>query len=273
MKIAVIMAVHGRIELASESLKKAKAVIKEVQKEEPLCFVAYSDDADFEALVKDGHSSETMLKADNSPLSGKNNAMLNLAMESKEEWTHLLLIGSDNFITKQYVKDLIKAAKEGSHVIGTSDLAVARPNREKACNYSYKFATGKMMGAGRLFSKDFLELTIGYPHIATRTYYSFRRDMPVLLPKGMDKAYPVRMESKTPEAYVLWPFAADSGLDNGCMTLVRTLTDKIHVLNYEVPQVLDVKIDQDNITPFDRLYDPAKEIDYSKTLKRFNVEL
>ena len=271
MRVGVLMAVQGRIELAAASIKHTVKTIKTATglKEVPL-FVAYSDEEDGSYLKAQGIEESSLVQVENDPLSAKNNAMLNLAMKAKG-WTHLLLMGSDNFLTPSYISDLQEASKEGFDVIGTPSLAVVRPNSKKAVHHDYSLASGRIMGAGRLFSRKFLERCKGYPHTVKRTYYSFRRGEKVYLPKDVSQAVPVEPIAGRSKGFVLWPFAQNSGMDNSSMIIIKGLANEVHAIEYDQPQVLDVKMNQDNITPWAVVYNPKNEVDYQETLERFNI--
>ena len=267
VKISVMMAVHGRIELTLQCIYHIEEIILDATGSLPEIFTACSTD-DEERELKDAGC--TVVKCDNFPVSEKHNKMLNLAMGGAE-WTHILHLGSDNFITKLYLKKIMQAARSGHDIIGTPELSVIRPNVQKAIHFKYINNKLKVLGAGRLFSRKVLENTISYPHKCTRTYYSFRTGDIVNVPKGLKTGIPLKQISDVKQDYILWPHAANNGLDLQSMALLENYAET-HVISFPEPQVLDVKVNDENITQWARLYDPRKEVSYPLELERFNID-
>lgn len=266
VQIAVMMAVHGRIELTLHAIYNIEKLILDVTGTLPEIFTVCSDPDEFQELKDAGC---TVAQCPNEPLNEKHNTLLNLAMQGAE-WTHLLHLGSDNFITKHYLKKIIEAAKEGHNIIGSPSLSVIRPNQNKAVYYKYVMNALKVIGAGRLFSREVLENTMAYPHECTRVYYSFRRGDIVNIPKGMDYKGPFVQVSEEKTRYILWPYEANNGLDMQSMGVMANYSD-VHVLDFEIPQIMDVKVNNSNITTWDRVYSPKNEVDYQNELARFGL--
>lgn len=263
--IAVMMAVHGRIELTLQSIFHIEELILDLTGKLPEVFTACSTD-DEERELKDAGC--TVVKCDNFPVSEKHNQMLNLAMGGAE-WTHILHLGSDNFVTKLYLKKIIQAAKDGHAIIGTPNLSVIRPNQKRAVHFSYINGPNGIMGAGRLFSRELLNKTMAYEHKCTRHFYSFRKGDIGVLPEGFSGPFD-QIDDK-PIRYILWPFEANIGLDTMSQR-VLSQHKTTHAIHFKEPQVLDVKVNDTNITKWEHLYDPKREVDYQNELERFAID-
>ena len=266
-KIAVIMAVHDRIELTCVAIDHLQRVTKQITGKAAPIYCAYTKESDGEGLRSAGIPRDCMVKVANDPVSEKHNDLLNLAMADKS-WTHLLHMGSDNFILPSYLKQIIEAAKQGAELIGTPNLAVIRPNISKAVHFNYNKTTSGIMGAGRLFSRELLKRTLAYPHRCTRTYYNWRKNDICDFPIGIDG--PFIQISDVPTRFVLWPFAANKGLDNMSMKLLKNWS-KTTVIHCDPPAVLDVKLNDTNITSWGRLYDKRFEVNYDDEINRFKL--
>lgn len=98
----------------------------------------------------------------NRPLGSKWNAALSAAVEVQGA-TAFMILGSDDFISMEWVQAVSAALDAGHHYITPTSCAAVEPATGRACLMTDRNRAGRAFGAGRVYSRHLVE-TVGMPH-------------------------------------------------------------------------------------------------------------
>lgn len=156
MKVISISAMHGRQEVVEYCLNKMPWMDK---------YMVYSDDIDGDFLLNQFVSG--IAKVPNWPLSNK----WNMAIQALRniDFDAVIILGSDDYIDLN-TYSFIQKNMNGNDVIGFTDIYFEKSGRFYYWEGYSNYRTGEPIGAGRVYSKSFLEKIEYnlYPHVKNK---------------------------------------------------------------------------------------------------------
>lgn len=242
MRILVFACVYGRpriTEIFSMGIERLKNAGHDV-----VPFTVCSADEDYDVCMS---LSLNPVKAPNSPLGRKHNIGLEHAFSKR--FSHVLLMGSDNLISAEGLQMLIDANK--NHVGFRKMIAVDTATR-KTLIHEYEPKT-RMIGAGRLVSREALELTsrrtLFYPRnegTRSATYSETGQVFPVETAKHLERRHKGRTKGLFTGA---WDESLEKSLDNSLDTNLSLCGFPPYTLEPEKIHIIDIK-SHENIHQF-----------------------
>ena len=255
-RIRVITCVQGREALTKAFIWQLQHIRAELGIDLPLS-VAVSEEEDKQLIEEVGLTDKcNLVVTPNSPLSEKHNKVLQSAMREKD-WDLLLHLGSDDIVSVEYVKALLEMEIEENTIYGVREIYFYNPAQEKMKKFAY--IGDRLIGAGRVFPRQVLELTKGKKWVYTRPYYGMVEGSEQYIPDGMTAKIKERklanLDTRSKAKHVLWVGRKNSGLDQESGRVLRELGVKeVCIENlFNKPQIIDIKLRGENITPWERI--------------------
>lgn len=272
-RIRIITAVHGRHDTLKAYCWQIAYLREATGLELPLT-ISYTLEED-QQVIKEELENVDFVQIANSPLSEKHNALLTAADKHKD-WDCLLLLGSDNLVSEQYINS-ISLLKLEHAVYGVNNIYFLNRAQKKLKQHSY--LGHKVLGAGRVYPREVIESIKGKKHLFSRPWYGIAIGEDQYLAPAFEQ---LAIERKFAEPYsrshkraILWAGRKDSGLDNESNRLLRA--SGIDLINIEETleggHIVDIKT-RDNITPWERIGGQELPLDEARAvLERISPEI
>lgn len=194
-------------------------------------YVAYTDPSDLNTLLNYYGYPAGAKACPNEPLSAKHNALLAHILEFSQA-DYFLQIGSDDVFLPDGDLLYFEAMSKGVHNVGCTSIYFIDAIKERAVEWVYDARdANKLFGAGRLFSREAVELAF--------------------------------------EGGELWNREANRSLDFISEDHLIDLGYLPEKLNEQAPYIVDIKSDT-NIWSFDR-YKNGKAVDYFELAERMRL--
>lgn len=257
-KILILTAAWQRREITRicyEGLKRLMAYNRKKYKIEVL--IIESDKQDLKLAKDYGFAT---VYAENKPLGKKHNKGLEVALQDFR-FDYLMQMGSDDLLANWVLDAYLTEIKKGVDIVGMNGLAVVDSRTKESKTFNYR----KMIGAGRMFRRGFLQMaSIKFPHVSTKRFIDkhlgvVKENTEVLLPVMKTHAH---LDPK-PGGQItinLWDNEINAGLDGNSRRKVDFLDPTEKLFTFDNPGLVDIKSDV-NLTNYKALKGPTIKLE------------
>lgn len=256
-KILIYAAMFGRpviSELFLMSCFRVKSYFKD--QFEIDIFICCSDD-ESENLCK--RYGVKYLVKENKPLGNKNNVAVEFALQNID-FDYLLLMGDDDIMSNELLLHYIPYIRDGYHYFGVQKIYFYQPSSNQAIHFNYQGKNSKLIGAGRMFSRQALAAAGYQSYVKTTARFNvLALNSPhpgkvIKLPSHQARYLQDNGLCETEESistFALWEDEKDKGLDSSSELNMIFTGFFPTVVHSDKPLITDVKSRQ-NIWTYDR---------------------
>jgi len=247
MKVLIYFAVHQRIEILKVCLKGIQRLKQNKEIEFSSLAVCSSKS---EAKLLKAHGCHVVL-TENEPLGRKKNTGLHEAL--KLEWDYLMELGSDDLIHESLMEIYMPLMRDGIDFFGVKRVMFYDTISKQVARWENEFP----IGAGRMIKRTVFDGIKSKVSIRITKHFANQHmlGIPGKVLTVSSQIADDLIRSGLAEGVetipgTLWNYEQMSGLDTNSMLTICANGFKIHTVESEYWQVLDIKSEQ-NINTFD----------------------